>query len=280
MQRLFLILLLCGPLLAAQDLDIDLLPDLGELNGWDDNPIAGTFTGSTTKTTTTRDKGLGFGRKNTQRAEGNERLQEAREAAKERTPETTPAETGDGYDEAVGMGYHYLDEEDPETALRYLDAAERTVDYGDLDAVLGLYALYNVLAGEALADGRDELADSAFLRGVAVADTFLEGDPNPDDAYEMHLELGYSYYELDLDHLAAYHFDAALDIYPDDAYTAYMAASCLAISGDDDMAVAYLAYALALGVLDDAEVAPGTDADLDGLRNHPEYRELAEEYGF
>lgn len=270
---LFCLLLSCG-LLAAQG-----MPPLGD--GADDS---GTFTGSRPSGGgDTRDKGMGFGKKSEQNANENQRLQRAREEGRQQLEEADtppPATDLDDFDAAVGLGYYYIDEGNSSMAAGYLAVAAELVDTEDYEAVLGLFTLYSLLADQAATYGDEALANTAFAAGQAIVDVYFAGDPYEEDAALMHEELGYVYYELDMTGTAAHHFADALALQPDDAYLAYMVASCLALSEETDDALAYLAYALELGLLDDGEINLAQDSDLNELRDTAEYAELAEAYGF
>ncbi|THH39780.1 hypothetical protein [Neolewinella litorea] len=273
---LYLLFFLTAPLMAQFD-----EPE-GDDTWSEEPPPSGTFTGSETATTRTRDKGMGLGRGATTPVAEDARLLRARQEAEQRVEsgDQMPPEEMSGFEDALGMGYYYLDAGRDDLSGEYLAVAEAKLEYGDLDAVLSVFYLYNLLADGAKERGMEQEAEAMFEKAESVADTYLANDPPPADAAEMHAELGWNYYDLGWYDLAAYHFHEILDWQPEDAGNAYMVASTLALAGRTEMALDYLAEALELGLLDEYSVDPGQDGDLDGLRDTDAYRELAEAYDF
>ncbi|MCP9236629.1 hypothetical protein [Lewinella sp. JB7] len=274
MKYLLVLLLLSTTLLPAQSDQ----PTFGGSSG-----DSGTFTGSSPSGSKTRDKGMGFGKKSAENANANERLQQARERTREaiERDEMVPASETDNFDEAVGLGYYYLQSDETfYEAAGYLDAAADNLDLSDRESVLGLFTLYSLLADRAYTTGDEDAANTAWASAEELIDDFFDSEPTEEDAYHVHHELGYVYYELGFTGAAAYHFDAALGYAPDDAYLAYMTASSLALAGEREEALEFLEFALNLGLLEDYEVDLAEDGDLDELRSSEGYQSLARDYGF
>ncbi|CAH0999124.1 hypothetical protein LEM8419_00420 [Neolewinella maritima] len=271
MKYILLLLLFSTGILFAQGG----MPDFG-----DGDSDAGTFTGSGSSSDGTSDKSMGFGKKAKQNAEANERLQEAKEKAAEKMESSTPTEPDElNFEDAEGLGYYYLEQGDTDAAAMYLDLAGERIDAADYEAVLGLFTLYELLAQQAKDAGNTELADQAWNTAEALTEHFFTTDPVDEDSYAMHEELAYAYYELGYHKTAAEHFHHALEYMPEEAYTAYMVASCLALTDDTETALDYLEYALAMDLLEyDVDLAD--DSDLDAVRDTDRYQELAEDFGF
>lgn len=203
-------------------------------------------------------------------------------------PPPPPTETA-SFKDGIAYAYITLNEgeldnltlEEMALAESYLDEAAGSISPTDADAALSMFELYALLSEGYFNKEAYDKTDAALEKGTDIVDEFLATSEDTDNRDYVSYEVGFILYDFDYPDLAIDYFYTSLEENPEDAETAYMLATCLALNDQPQEALSFLEYALQQDYhLGEDATDINEDEDFDSIRDTEGYQVLKKRYGF